>query len=185
MSHFLRLKIIKPARCPIILLYHNEKNIKKYSILAVKSFISCTIFTKGFVGTKLIKCIKLKSAKHHSTNCSKQHPCHDRLRTLRSQYRYLICGAVLWHVFSTAQPVNFDRFCTLCLWEQCCPVATGCGEARPWKALCLSPGVCALNGKICCIGGWNGKFGSRKCEIYDPLTNQWSPMASLNVGKLG
>ena len=47
----------------------------------------------------------------------------------------------------------------------------------------LSAGVCALDGKICCIGGWNGKFGSRKCDMYDPATNKWAPMASLNVGK--
>lgn len=44
-------------------------------------------------------------------------------------------------------------------------------------------GVCELNGKIYCIGGWNGQVGIKQCDVYDPDTNQWTSIAPLQTGK--
>lgn len=43
-------------------------------------------------------------------------------------------------------------------------------------------GVCELNSKIYCIGGWNGQVGIKQCDVYDPETNQWTSIAPLQTG---
>lgn len=43
-------------------------------------------------------------------------------------------------------------------------------------------GVCSLEGKIYCIGGWNGQVGIKQCDIYDPETNQWTTIAPMQTG---
>lgn len=45
-------------------------------------------------------------------------------------------------------------------------------------------GVCELNGKIYCIGGWNGQVGIKQCDVYDPDTNEWTSIAPLQTGKI-
>lgn len=44
-------------------------------------------------------------------------------------------------------------------------------------------GVCALEDKIYCVGGWNGQAGIKQCDVFDPETNKWSSIAPLNVGE--
>lgn len=44
-------------------------------------------------------------------------------------------------------------------------------------------GVCILNKKIHCIGGWNGQAGIKQCDVFDPETNTWELIAPLNTGK--
>lgn len=39
-----------------------------------------------------------------------------------------------------------------------------------------------MEGKIYCIGGWNGQFGIKQCDVYDPKTNKWSSIAPLQTG---
>lgn len=43
-------------------------------------------------------------------------------------------------------------------------------------------GVVALNNKIYCIGGCTGQRCIVDCEAYDPVTNKWHSIASLNEG---
>lgn len=43
-------------------------------------------------------------------------------------------------------------------------------------------GVCALENKIYCVGGWNGQVGIKQCDVFDPETSTWSSIASLNIG---
>ncbi|PSN40122.1 hypothetical protein C0J52_19381 [Blattella germanica] len=44
-------------------------------------------------------------------------------------------------------------------------------------------GVCDLNEKIYCVGGWNGQVGIKQCDVLDPETGSWSPIASLQTGR--
>lgn len=45
-------------------------------------------------------------------------------------------------------------------------------------------GVCALNGKLYCVGGNStGQNGIRQCDVYDPETNKWTSIAPLNTGR--
>lgn len=44
-------------------------------------------------------------------------------------------------------------------------------------------GATELNGLIYCVGGWNGQVGLKQCDIFDPVTQKWSTIASLNTGK--
>lgn len=49
---------------------------------------------------------------------------------------------------------------------------------------CLSVlGVCGLNDKLYCVGGWNGQVGMKQCEMYDPLKDTWVTIAPLKIGK--
>ncbi|KAJ9576567.1 hypothetical protein L9F63_025538 [Diploptera punctata] len=41
-------------------------------------------------------------------------------------------------------------------------------------------GVCDLNNKIYCIGGWNGQVGIKQCDVLDPETGTWSSIILLN-----
>lgn len=43
-------------------------------------------------------------------------------------------------------------------------------------------GVCDLDGKVYCVGGWNGQYGMKKCNVFDPVTTEWSDIAPLNFG---
>lgn len=45
-------------------------------------------------------------------------------------------------------------------------------------------GVCELNGKIYCIGGWNGQVGIKQSDVYDPNTNKWTSIAPLQTGMI-
>ena len=45
-----------------------------------------------------------------------------------------------------------------------------------------STGVCDLGGKVYCVGGWNGQYGMKKCNVFDPVTTEWSDIAPLNFG---
>lgn len=70
-------------------------------------------------------------------------------------------------------------------------LALGNIEEKPkkWRKCSKLPcprsnaGVCALNGKIYCIGGWNGQAGIKQCEVYCPKTNTWASIAPLNTGR--
>lgn len=61
---------------------------------------------------------------------------------------------------------------------------------QKWKKCARLPfprsnaGVCALDGKIYCIGGNStGQNGIRQCDFYDPATNKWTSIAPLNTGR--
>ena len=54
----------------------------------------------------------------------------------------------------------------------------------PLKICLLFLGVCELNGKIYCIGGWNGQVGIKQSDVYDPNTNNWTSIAPLQTGKV-
>jgi influenza virus NS1A-binding protein len=62
-------------------------------------------------------------------------------------------------------------------------------KPKKWKKCSKLPyprsnaGVCALDGKIYCIGGWNGQAGIRQCEVYCPQTDTWASIAKLNTGR--
>jgi influenza virus NS1A-binding protein len=62
-------------------------------------------------------------------------------------------------------------------------------KPKKWKKCSKLPfsrsnaGVCALNGRIYCIGGWNGQAGIKQCDSYDPETDTWSSIAPLNTGR--
>jgi influenza virus NS1A-binding protein len=70
-------------------------------------------------------------------------------------------------------------------------LALGNTEDKPkkWRKCSKLPyprsnaGVCALNGNIYCIGGWNGQAGIRQCEVYCPATDTWTSIAPLNTGR--
>ncbi|CAL4058787.1 unnamed protein product, partial [Meganyctiphanes norvegica] len=58
--------------------------------------------------------------------------------------------------------------------------------ARPLPFPCLprpGRGVCNLDGKIYCIGGWNGQYGIKQCDRYDPQEDTWTTIAPLNIGR--
>ncbi|CAG9805179.1 unnamed protein product [Chironomus riparius] len=64
------------------------------------------------------------------------------------------------------------------------------GKKKKWKKCANLPfprsntGVCALNGKIYCVGGNStGQNGIRQCDVYDPETNKWTSIAPLNTGR--
>lgn len=60
---------------------------------------------------------------------------------------------------------------------------------KKWKKCSKLPfsrsnaGVCALDGKIYCIGGWNGQAGIKQCDVYCPQTDKWTSIAPLNTGR--
>lgn len=62
-------------------------------------------------------------------------------------------------------------------------------KRKKWKKCSKLPfsrsnaGVCALNGKIYCIGGWNGQAGIKQCDVYCPETDKWTSIAPLNTGR--
>lgn len=81
-------------------------------------------------------------------------------------------------------------------------------KPKKWKKCSKLPfsrsnaGVCALDGKIYCIGenqpfdifqhifnkfpfkgGWNGQAGIKQCDVYCPATDKWSSIAPLNNGR--
>lgn len=74
---------------------------------------------------------------------------------------------------------------------ECLAISRAENEPKPkkWKKCSKLPfsrsnaGVCALNGKIYCIGGWNGQAGIRQCEVYCPETDKWTSIAPLNTGR--
>ncbi len=35
---------------------------------------------------------------------------------------------------------------------------------------------------VYCIGGWNGQYGMKQCDVYDPVLGKWTPIAPLNFG---
>ena len=47
----------------------------------------------------------------------------------------------------------------------------------------LGSGVCDLGGRVYCVGGWNGQYGMRQCNVLDPQSRQWSDIAPLNFGR--
>lgn len=64
------------------------------------------------------------------------------------------------------------------------------GSKQKWKRCANLPfprsnaGVCALDGKIYCIGGNStGQNGIRQCDVYDPETNEWKSIAPLHTGR--
>lgn len=44
-------------------------------------------------------------------------------------------------------------------------------------------GVCTIDDKLYCIGGWNGQMGIKQCDVYNSLEDTWTAMASLLVGR--
>lgn len=62
-------------------------------------------------------------------------------------------------------------------------------KPKKWKKCSKLPfsrsnaGVCALDGKIYCIGGWNGQAGIKQCDVYCPETDTWTSIAPLNTGR--
>lgn len=74
---------------------------------------------------------------------------------------------------------------------ECLALCRAENESKPkkWKKCSKLPfsrsnaGVCALDGKIYCIGGWNGQAGIKQCDVYCPETDKWSSIAPLNTGR--
>lgn len=58
-----------------------------------------------------------------------------------------------------------------------------CKLLNSLNLICFT-GVCALENKIYCVGGWNGQVGIKQCDVFDPETSTWSSIASLNIGNL-
>lgn len=62
-------------------------------------------------------------------------------------------------------------------------------NAKKWQKRCKLPmarsnaGVCTINDKLYCIGGWNGQIGIKQCDVYHSADDQWSSMAPLLVGR--
>lgn len=60
---------------------------------------------------------------------------------------------------------------------------------KKWAKVCRLPlarssaGVCALDGNIYCVGGWNGQSGIRQCDVLKPEENKWYSIAPLNTGR--
>ena len=44
-------------------------------------------------------------------------------------------------------------------------------------------GVCALDGKIYCIGGWDGQRGFKDCEVFDVEKQKWADISPLSIGE--
>ena len=42
-------------------------------------------------------------------------------------------------------------------------------------------GAVALNGKLYACGGYDGTQFLRSVEVYDPATDQWTPLGPMNV----
>nr|CAD7447871.1 unnamed protein product [Timema bartmani] len=51
------------------------------------------------------------------------------------------------------------------------------------KVVLTEEGVCDLNDKIYCVGGWNGQVGIKQCDVFDPDTSQWTNIAPLLTGR--
>lgn len=64
-----------------------------------------------------------------------------------------------------------------------------CISSTKWQKRCKLPmarsnaGVCALNGRVYCIGGWNGQIGIKQCDVYNPEENVWTSIAPLLTGR--
>ena len=46
-------------------------------------------------------------------------------------------------------------------------------------------GLCLLNGHIYAVGSFVHGQSDMTCERFDPLTNQWSMLENLNIGRAG
>lgn len=62
-------------------------------------------------------------------------------------------------------------------------------DSTKWQKRCKLPmarsnaGVCALNNRVYCIGGWNGQTGIKQCDVFNPEENTWTSIASLLTGR--
>lgn len=43
--------------------------------------------------------------------------------------------------------------------------------------------MCNLGSQVYCIGGWNGQYGIKQCDVYTPESNTWMTIAPLHVGE--
>ena len=43
-------------------------------------------------------------------------------------------------------------------------------------------GVCSLKDSVYCIGGWNGQYGIKQCDAYNPEQDKWETVAPLHIG---
>jgi len=56
-----------------------------------------------------------------------------------------------------------------------------------WRPLADLPmrrcrsGVCALNGLVYAVGGFNGSLRVRSVDAYDPARDQWTPAPNMDV----
>lgn len=73
---------------------------------------------------------------------------------------------------------------------ECLSLDANVEEVIKWKKLEKLPfarsnaGVCALNGKIYCVGGnATGQNSVKDCHVFNPETNTWTIIASLNTGR--
>lgn len=72
---------------------------------------------------------------------------------------------------------------------ECLDLSNNKQSPKKWKKCSRLPfsrsnaGVCALNGKIYCVGGWNGQAGIKQCDVYCPESNEWTSVAPLNTGR--
>lgn len=57
-------------------------------------------------------------------------------------------------------------------------------EKSPMKAKRNSTHVAALNGKIYAIGGCDSLFTLKSCESYDPLSDEWTPIKSIQESRV-
>lgn len=47
------------------------------------------------------------------------------------------------------------------------------------------PAVAVFDNKIYVMGGYDGHTRLRTVEMYDPESNEWSYVSSMNVGRAG
>lgn len=73
---------------------------------------------------------------------------------------------------------------------ECLPLDPSQDEKVKWKKCENLPfarsngGVCALNGKVYCIGGnATGQNSVKDCHVFCPETNTWTSIAPLNTGR--
>lgn len=73
---------------------------------------------------------------------------------------------------------------------ECLPLDPSEDEKVKWKKCEKLPfarsngGVCALNGKVYCIGGnATGQNSVKDCHVFCPETNTWTSIAPLNTGR--
>ena len=54
-------------------------------------------------------------------------------------------------------------------------------DGRPMLSKRCRLGVATLNGKIYACGGYDGSSFLKSVEMYDPVSNKWTFVASMNV----
>ncbi|CRK98360.1 CLUMA_CG011720, isoform A [Clunio marinus] len=108
------------------------------------------------------------------------------LSEARGRVQIAVINGTIYAVGGCNGTTELDTVECLALGER---VGSGDEKPKKWRKCSKLPfsrsnaGVCALNGKIYCIGGWNGQSGIKQCDVYCPETDQWTSIAPLNTGR--